>query len=43
VWLLAGEGEGVEISSSIGAANAGPIAVPAGRDVVVRLTIVRKN
>jgi mono/diheme cytochrome c family protein len=43
VWLLAGEGEGVEISSSIGAANAGPIAVPAGRDVVVRLTVVRKN
>jgi hypothetical protein len=43
VWLLAGEGEAVEISSSVAGATAAPIVVPMGRDVVVRLTIARGN
>jgi mono/diheme cytochrome c family protein len=43
VWLLAGEGEAVEIASSVAGATAAPIVVPMGRDVVVRLTIARGN
>jgi hypothetical protein len=43
VWLLAGGGKAVEISSSIGGTPSAPIVVPVGRDVVVRLTIVRRD
>jgi len=43
LWLLPGEGEAVEISSSIGGRNPGPIVIPLGRDVTVRLMILRRN
>jgi len=43
VWLLPGEGVAVEISSSIAGGKPGPIAIPMGRNVTVRLAIRRGN
>jgi hypothetical protein len=41
LWLLPGLGEGWEVSSSLTGTNPGPIVVPQGRNVTVRLTIRR--
>jgi hypothetical protein len=41
VWLLAGTGEGLTISASVEGVKAGVVPVPRGRDVTVRLTILR--
>jgi mono/diheme cytochrome c family protein len=43
VWLLAESGDAVDISSSVSGAGSGPIVVPQGRSVTVRLTILHKN
>jgi cytochrome c553 len=43
VWLLPEAAEGVEIRSSVAQADAGPIVVPEGSDVTVRITIRQRN
>jgi cbb3-type cytochrome oxidase cytochrome c subunit len=43
VWLLPEAAEGVEITSSVAATEPGPIVVPQGQDVTVRITVLQRN